>query len=107
MARALINVPKTAKRGQIVEIKTLISHIMETGCRRTDEGKVIPRNIITELLCTYNGAEIFRATLSPAVAANPFITFFTIAQESGTIVFKWTGDRGFEQSETAHIVVEG
>ena len=67
MARALINVPKTAKRGQIVEIKTLISHIMETGFRRTDEGKVIPRNIITELLCTYNGAEIFRATLSPAV----------------------------------------
>jgi sulfur-oxidizing protein SoxZ len=107
MARALINVPKTAKRGQTIEIKTLISHIMETGFRRTETGEVIPRNIITELLCTYNGDEIFRATLSPAVAANPFITFFTVAKESGAIVFKWTGDRGFEQTETAHITVEG
>ena len=107
MARALINVPKTAKRGQVIEIKTLISHIMETGFRRTETGQIIPRNILTELLCTYNGAEIFRATMYPAVAANPFITFFTVAKESGTIVFKWTGDRGFEQTETASITVEG
>ena len=107
MARALINVPKTAKRGQIIEIKSLISHIMETGFRRTETGEVIPRNIITELLCTYNDAEIFRATLYPAIAANPFVTFFTIAKDSGTIVFKWTGDHGFEQTETAKIVVEG
>jgi sulfur-oxidizing protein SoxZ len=97
MARALINVPKTAKRGQVIEIKTLISHIMETGFRRTETGQIIPRNILTELLCTYNGEEIFRAT----------ITFFTVAKESGKIVFKWTGDRGFEQTETASITVEG
>ena len=107
MARALINVPKTAKRGQIIEIKTLISHIMETGFRRTETGELIPRNIITELKCTYNGAEIFRATLYPAMAANPFLTFFTTAKESGTFAFTWTGDRGFEQTETAKIAVEG
>jgi sulfur-oxidizing protein SoxZ len=106
MARALINVPKTAKRGQVVEIKCLISHIMETGFRRTDTGAVIPRDIITDFLCTYNDAEIFRATLYPAIAANPFITFFTTAKDSGMIAFKWTGDNGFEQTETAHIVVE-
>lgn len=106
MARALINVPKTAKRGQIVEIKTLISHIMETGFRRTETGAIIPRNILTELVCTYNDDEIFRATLYPAVSANPFITFFTVAKESGMLTFKWTGDHGFEQSETASITVE-
>jgi sulfur-oxidizing protein SoxZ len=106
MARALINVPKTAKRGQIVEIKTLISHIMETGFRRTETGAVIPRNILTELVCTYNGDEIFRATLYPAVSANPFITFFTVAKESGTLMFKWTGDHGFEQTEAASITVD-
>lgn len=106
MARALINVPKTAKRGQIIEIKTLISHVMETGFRRTETGVIIPRNILTELVCTYNGDEIFRATLYPAVSANPFITFFTIAKESGTMTFKWTGDHRFEQTETASIRVE-
>jgi sulfur-oxidizing protein SoxZ len=105
MARALINVPKTATRGQIIEIKGLISHIMETGFRRTELGEIIPRNIITELVCTYNGEEIFRATLYPAIAANPFLTFYTVAQESGTITFKWTGDHGFEQTESASITV--
>ena len=106
MARALINVPKTAKRGQIIEIKTLISHIMETGFRRTETGAIIPRNILTEFVCTYNGDEIFRATLYPAVSANPFITFFTVAKESGTMTFKWSGDHGFEQMQTASISVE-
>ena len=106
MARALINVPKTAKRGQIIEIKTLISHVMETGFRRTETGAIIPRNILTELVCTYNGDEIFRASLYPAVSANPFITFFTIAKESGTLTFKWTGDHGFEQMESASITIE-
>jgi sulfur-oxidizing protein SoxZ len=105
MARALVNVPKTAKRGQIVEIKSLISHIMETGFRHNETGQIIPRDIITELLCNYNGKEIFRATLYPAIAANPFITFYTIANESGTITFKWTGDHGFEQTESATITV--
>jgi len=105
MARALINVPKSAKRAQIIEIKTLISHIMETGFRRTETGQIIPRNILTELLCTYNGEEIFRATLYPAIAANPFLTFYTVARESGTISFKWTGDHGFEQTESASITV--
>ena len=69
MARALINVPKTAKRGQVIEIKTLISHIMETGFRRYDVGQPIPRDIITNFVCTYNGEEIFRAELYPAISA--------------------------------------
>jgi sulfur-oxidizing protein SoxZ len=106
MARALINVPRAAKRGQVIEIKTLISHIMETGFRRTDVGKIIPRNIITNFVCTYNGEEIFRADLYPAIAANPFITFFTVATDSGTMVFKWTGDNGFDETASAKIVVE-
>jgi sulfur-oxidizing protein SoxZ len=105
MARALVNVPKTARRGQIIEIKSLISHIMETGFRHTETGQLIPRDILTELMCTYNGKEIFRATLSPAISANPFVTFYTTAKESGTITFKWTGDHGFEQTEQANITV--
>jgi sulfur-oxidizing protein SoxZ len=106
MARALINVPKTAKRGQVIEIKTLISHVMETGFRHTTTGESIPRNIITNFVCAYNGEEIFRAALYPAISANPFITFFTVAKESGTVVFKWTGDNGFDQTASTTITVE-
>jgi sulfur-oxidizing protein SoxZ len=105
MASALINVPATAKRGEVIEIKTLMSHIMETGFRHTVTGAMIPRNIITNFSCRYNGVEIFRAELFPAFAANPFITFFTTATESGMIDFQWSGDNGFSETASAAITV--
>jgi sulfur-oxidizing protein SoxZ len=106
MARALINVPQKATRGQVIEIKTLISHIMETGFRHDNVGKPIPRNIITSFVARYNGEEIFRADLFPAIAANPFVSFHTVATESGTIEFEWTGDNGFHETGSAKITVE-
>jgi sulfur-oxidizing protein SoxZ len=106
MARALINVPPKAKRGDIIEIKTLISHIMETGFRHDNVGKPIPRNIITRFIATYNGEEIFSADIYPAIAANPFISFSTVATDSGTIAFDWTGDNGFHETGSAKITVE-
>ena len=106
MATALINVPARARRGEIIEIKTLISHTMETGFRRTQVGALIPRDIISRFACTYNGTEIFRAELHPAISANPFIVFSTIAVESGTLEFHWTGDNGFRVTQPAAIVVE-
>jgi sulfur-oxidizing protein SoxZ len=105
-ARALINVPRKAKRGDVIEIKTLISHIMETGFRHGTKGEVIPRDIITSFSCSYNGVEIFETIFYPAIAANPFVTFYTVATESGTLAFNWTGDNGFSVSEEAKIVVE-
>ena len=106
MASALINVPARAKRGEVVEIKTLISHVMETGYRRTQLGVPIPRDIVRRFVCTYNGVEVFRAELHPAIAANPFIAFSTVAVESGTLTFQWTGDHGFSATESARITVE-
>lgn len=103
---ALINVPGRAKRGDIIEIKALISHPMETGFRPGTNGTIIPRNITETFRCTYNGAEIFQMTMTPAIAANPFVAFFTTATESGTIEFSWTGDNGFTARETASITVE-
>ena len=106
MERALINVPKTAKRGQVIEIKTLVSHPMETGFRPDNRGGLIPREIISRLVCTYNGEEIFRAELHPAIAANPFIAFTTVATESGEIAFTWTDDGGRTRREAVQITVE-
>ena len=106
MASALINVPVHAKRGEVIEIKTLMSHIMEPGYRHTADGKIVPRDIITSFTCRYNGAEIFRADLFPAIAANPFISFFTVAAESGKFDFEWIGDNGFSETASASISVE-
>jgi sulfur-oxidizing protein SoxZ len=107
MARALINVPAKAKRGEIIQIKTLVSHPMETGYRHNSMGERLPRDIINLFVCTYNGEEIFRAELFPAITANPFLSFFTVATESGTLAFNWTDDRGNTQTETVSITVEG
>jgi sulfur-oxidizing protein SoxZ len=106
MARALLNVPARAKRGEVIEIKALIQHPMETGYRTGSDGALIPRNIIQRFVCTYNGEEIFSADLFPAIAANPFLAFSTTATESGVIAFRWTDDRGQAQVETVNITVE-
>ena len=106
MANALVNVPARARRGEIIEIKTLVSHPMETGYRRTQLGAPIPRDIIRRFVCTYNGTEVFSADLHPAISANPYFAFSTVAIESGTIAFHWTGDNGFSVTESAPIVVD-
>jgi len=106
MARAVVTLPSQAKRGEIIEIKTLAQHAMETGFRRTQTGDLIPRDIIRRFTCIYNGTEVYRVDLHPAIAANPLIAFSTVATESGTLTFQWVGDNGYTVTEIAPIRVE-
>jgi sulfur-oxidizing protein SoxZ len=105
MARTLITAPTTAKRGDIIELRTLIAHPMETGFRPDANGQVKPRDLIRRFTCRYNNEVVFSAELFSATAANPYITFFTVASESGTINFSWEGDNGFAQNESVVIAV--
>jgi sulfur-oxidizing protein SoxZ len=105
MSNALVTVPKTAKKGEIIEIRTLVSHNMETGYRRTERGVPIPRDIVRTFSCTYNGVEIFSAELRPAISANPYISFYAVATETGMLAFTWKGDNGFSVSSSTHITV--
>lgn len=105
MTRALVNVPKTARAGDIVEIRAMIAHPMETGYRQGPNGAMIPRNIIRRFVCTYDGAEVFAADFHPAVSANPYLAFSTRATASGTLTFAWTDDAGVTQTASAEIVV--
>jgi len=86
--------PKTAVKGEIFQIRTLITHQMETGLRRDEGGNVIPRRIINEFVCRYNGETVFRVELYEAVAANPYLEFYVRATESGRLDFTWTEDGG-------------
>ena len=107
MARALINMPKTARRGEIIEIRALIGHPMETGYRPGADGAVLKRDIIRRFSVRYNGEPVFAAELHPAISANPYIAFHTVATDTGTLEFLWEGDNGFSQTETAAITVTG
>lgn len=111
MARTLINVPQTAKCGEVIEIRTLIAHPMETGYRPGSDGRLLPRDLIRRFSCTHNdGASnelVFAAELFPAMAANPYIVFHTLVTGSGWLSFLWEGDNDFRQHETVAITVTG
>jgi sulfur-oxidizing protein SoxZ len=106
MAGALINMPRRARRGEVIEIKTLVSHVMETGYRRTQTGAPIPRDILRLFVCTCDGEEVFRVEIHPGIAANPYFAFTALARRSGTFVFTWTGDNGFSATESVRLEVE-
>ena len=105
MARALVTVPRTARRGEPMEVRVLISHPMETGFRPGADGKVLPRNIIRRFICRYNHDVAFAADLHPAVAANPYMSFWLMPDESGVLEFHWVGDNGFTHTETTVLAV--
>jgi len=89
-----LRVPSEAKKGEIIQIKTLMSHPMETGFRKDEAGKPIPREIINKFVCTFNGREVFRADLEPAISANPYLEFTLKVEESGRFAFAWVDDNG-------------
>lgn len=105
MARTLINMPKTAKRGEVIEIRALIAHVMETGFRAGSDGRMAQRDIIHRFTCRYDGEQVFAAELFPSIAANPYIAFYTVATKSGSLEFRWEGDNGFSQAEKVDLVV--
>jgi len=89
-----VKIPETAKKGDAIEIKTLISHPMENGQYKNELGQRIPRKIINRFTCQYNGQTVLDALLEPAIAANPFFAFFVRATESGNFDFVWVDDDG-------------
>jgi len=103
--RTLIKVPKSARRGEVIEISTIIGHPMETGFRPGADGRILPRDIIQRFTCHYDEELVFSAELYSAVSANPLIAFRTVATASGTLRFTWEGDHGFSHSESVPLTV--
>ena len=100
-----IKVPKSAAKGEVIEIKTLISHKMETGLRKDKKGEIIPRKIINKFTCSLNGKTVFSADWQPAIAANPYMAFHLRATESGKLDFTWVDDDGSTYSKSASLNV--
>lgn len=94
MSKPRIKIPKKIAAGDIITIKTLVSHKMESGQRKDKEGNVIPRKIINKFSCEFNGASVFSCDIDPAVAANPYFEFKAKVEEAGTFKFTWVDDDG-------------
>ena len=100
-----IKIPATATKGQVIEIKTMVQHPMESGLRKDPAGNIIPRKIINKMTCTFNGKPCFETALHQAIAANPYLAFFAKVNESGVFEFSWTDEDGTVLSEKASIAV--
>ena len=100
-----VRMPATAKAGEVIEVKTLISHEMETGLRRDSSGKPVPRKIIKKFVATFDGKEIFSADWHPAVSANPYQAFFVKVPATGTFEFSWIDDDGAIYKSTHQVTV--
>jgi sulfur-oxidizing protein SoxZ len=100
-----VKVPSSASAGDVIEIKTLISHQMESGQRKDADGNTIPRSIINRFVATFNGETIIDVTMEPAISTNPYFEFAATVPESGEFVFTWYDDDGSVYEEKASIEV--
>ena len=107
MTKPRIKLPESGKVGDVIDIKTVATHPMETGNRRDAEGRVIVRNIIHTFVATFENREVFRAELGSGFSANPFISFSMRVSGPGTFTFSWSDDEGQTLTETATLVVVG
>ena len=105
LGAARVRVPERARRGEVIEIRAMVEHPMESGFRLDNVGKPIARHIVTAFTCEYDGREVFRATLHPAVSTNPYFLFYARATRSGDLLFTWKDDRGATATHRAHIEV--
>lgn len=109
MARTLINLPPAPKKGDVIEVRTLIAHPMETGYRPGADGKVLPRDLIRRFSCLYDDGNsrelVFQVELHPSIAANPYLAFPLLVTGAGTLTLVWDGDNGFTQTESVALRV--
>jgi len=106
MAGMLVRIPDRIRQGEVIEIKVMVAHPMETGYRHTTLGQPIPRNILRRFSCLLDGEEIFSAELHPAVSANPYLVFPLRATASGTLRFAWSGDQELVATHEVRLEVE-
>ena len=106
MTQPRVKLPEKIKKGEAFEIKTLITHPMESGQRKDAEGKTIPRLIINRFACSFNCEEIFAADWAAAISANPYLSFYANVTEGGKMDFEWVDDEGKKYIHSAIIKVE-
>lgn len=101
-----VKVPKSASAGEVITIKTLISHPMESGQRKDNDGNPIPRQIINKFTCEFNGQTVFSCDIDPAVSANPYLEFTAKVNEAGTFKFTWVDDDGSVYTDEKEIALK-
>ena len=104
-AKPRVKVTKSAAVGEVVTIKALIAHKMESGQRKDAEGKLIPRSIINRFTCDLNGANVIDIAIDPAVSTNPYFEFDAKVDAAGEFKFTWYDDDGSVYEDAKPIAI--
>lgn len=102
MTRAIVNIGPV-RANQAFEVRTLLQHPMENGQRSDENGKRIPRRIVTEVEVRFEGELAWSAMLGPGIAANPYLAFWLSLPSEGELLIDWRGDEGFSHRERVAI----
>ena len=103
--RPRVKAPKSASAGEVVVLKTLISHPMESGQRKDSSGNVIPRSIINRFTCEFNGESVVDVKMEPAISTNPYFEFEAVIPDAGDMKFTWYDDDGSVYEDTQSVTV--
>ena len=104
LAQPRIRIPRSARAGEAIEIRTLIEHPMESGIRGANLAAV-PRNMLGRLVVRMNGETVFAADLGNGTSANPYHVFFVRVLRTSEFEFLWTDERGGTARATARVTV--
>lgn len=104
-AKPRVKVPKSAAVGEVITLKTLISHKMESGQRKGPDGQLIPRSIINRFTCDFNGVNVVDIAIEPAVSTNPYFEFDARIDAAGELKFTWYDDDGDVYEEVKSIEI--
>jgi len=102
-----VKLPESIKIGEVIEIKTLISHPMETGLRKDKDGNTVPRNTIHTFAAIFDGKQVFWASLMPGISANPYVSFTLKVPGDGELLLTWTDDAGESVTEKVPVTTNG
>lgn len=100
LTKPRIKVPDAIRAGDVIEVRAVVTHVMETGNRRDSEGKPIPRNVVNTIVARFRGDVVFTARTGPGISANPFIQFPLRVAGAGTLEVSWTDDENRTVSES-------
>ena len=91
-------------RGDVADIKILMSHPMETGRRKDASGEMVPAHYIQSVTATLNGKTVLDAQWGIAVSKNPFLGFRVKGAKIGDeVTVSWVDNKGERRSDKAII----
>src|SRR5690606_23593963 len=100
-----VKVPKSASAGEVITIKALISHKMESGQRKDADGNLIPRGIVNGVTCDLAGEYVGGVAIAAAVWSNPYFECDGKVDAACEIKFTWYDADGdvYEDTQTTEI----